>query len=72
MKPTCRLCHAAHWLNEPHVFAINKDAAAVCGDASPVEAPINASINRTANGRTREAYNAYMREYMRKRRAVGT
>ena len=34
------------------------------------ESAINApAINRTPNRRDREAYNAYMREYMKRRRA---
>ena len=69
--PLCKLCKHRHPLNAGHIFddvpqkkAINKP--------SPINtSSINKVIDRkkSPNGRKREDYNAYMREYMKRRRA---
>lgn len=66
VKQLCRLCNQRHHLGEPHRW----DGGAINSNAT-VAVAINIST-RTANGRAREDYNAYMREYMRRRRRHAT
>jgi hypothetical protein len=79
---TCRACHLNHSpLIRCEVFArqqaaINRHAingVAINKGEDHVVKPIDSAgkesgAGRTGNRRSREAYNAYMREYMRKRR----
>ena len=81
--PKCRLCESAHWLNEPHVFAINSRPAI---NADAINKPkanerleptpkkeaslADGDDDRTGNRRRKVDYNAYMKEYMRKKRAA--
>lgn len=82
MKPLCELCGDRHGSHQAHRFATNAatnrhatNAGATNTTAREVgRAEVDRSVDsevglvRTANRRTREAYNAYQREYMRKRR----
>lgn len=76
----CRLDHSPLLRCEVYArqqAAINKNAInviAINEEESHVAKPIDSAgkesgAGRTGNRRAREVYNAYMREYMRKRRA---
>jgi hypothetical protein len=45
------------------------EAGGVLHAVPAVLGPVASDVNKTANRRSRESYNAYQREYMRKRRA---
>lgn len=59
-------------LNSKGAYRLRRVVRMVVGEA--ISAPTNISTNsvssKSANGRTREAFNAYQREYMRRRRAA--
>jgi len=71
--PKCRLCGKEHWSNEPHVFGGSEEKADSGADKSQGsergQVVHKGEYPKTPNRRSREAYNAYQREYMRKRRA---
>ena len=81
MFPVCVVCKANHHPRQAHRFATNTvrltvdelpmlDAVGLAADGSIPLTEGKLSIStRTANRRERGAYNAYQREYMRKRRA---
>lgn len=63
-KPLCTLCEKRHWGNEPHVFEEGEPL-----DEEPrQEESGQAARNRRYRQRHRERYNAYMRQYRRKKR----
>ena len=81
MKPLCDMCGTRHESYQAHVFATNR--IATNAHATNKEANEHVSLaphdcgkadgvagvgKRTRNRRSREVYNAYQREYMRKRR----
>lgn len=69
--PSSMRCEVWSAINKP---AINSDAINKDVEVSPVPASgkeVQAApgvVSRTANRRSREAYNAYMREYMKAKR----
>lgn len=70
-KPPCDICGTRHESYQAHVFTGPRVVIPGAG-VMPINTPaINAApINgRSPNGRKREDYNAYMRDYMRARRA---
>ena len=82
---TCEICGTPHHSYQGHVFATNRNAtntdatnAQRATNKSKVKESavlavdgkdVAASERKTKNRRARQAYNAYQREYMRKRRA---
>ena len=79
----CELCGTVHEAYQAHVFATNtatnKESATntIATNAPPIAsvAETKAAVGgevpiRTPNRRSREAYNAYQREYMRRKRAA--
>lgn len=67
--PQCRLCGARHWTREPHAVV---NSGVVVNNAVVVNKPVG---GRTVQIRCRDRHKktperaAYMREYMRTRRA---
>jgi hypothetical protein len=69
-KPVCRLCGSRHWSNEPHDFHADSGQKPEKGRKPPESegASKEALRKRKWRDKNRKAYNAYMKEYMRKRR----
>lgn len=69
---SCPLCGHAHEAWQAHVFATNRVPVATNRpEPATNAAEIATNTDRTLNRRSRDAYNEYQREYMRKRRARG-
>ena len=84
-KPKCKLCGAKHWPPEPHtahgaIFAttgvphklepvVNSLLDASIGEFASNTASNSTPLDAPKQRWTRQAYNAYMRQYMTKRRA---
>ena len=81
--PECSLCHKKHWAHENHKFVKDKSTAVKdkvkdkppnVKDKEPVKDVLNKNPvlnkSRSTNWQrnNREKYNAYMRDYMAKRR----
>jgi hypothetical protein len=80
----CDICGTRHHAYQAHVFATNRIATNTSATNKPKKVaevgeglrrggearePADEGVAKTRNRRTREAYNAYQREYMRRRRA---
>jgi len=70
-KPRCRLCQSRHLSSEPHAFEkvveAEKPARAVV-EKKVLKGPLSqVERNRRWREKNRERYNAYQREYMRRR-----
>jgi len=62
--PTCRLCNAAHWSGEPHVFGPSTVKSKIAKQVRELTVPAKPP------GFDRKAYNReYNRKYMQERRA---
>ena len=79
--PECSLCHKKHWAHEKHKFVKDsvkdkvkykppnvKDKRADVKDKEPVKDVLNKSRSTNWQRNNREKYNAYMKDYMAKRR----
>lgn len=67
-RPLCPLCKTKHFAREPHIFGVVKTKVAGVTIVEkkwekPVEIP-------TSKRWDKKSYNAYMKEYMKLRRAV--
>lgn len=84
-RPKCPICGSNHFAREPHAFGKEvakpsellqpaKTVPVVEKKKSKPERKVGEDVGpeRVGNGRTRAAYNTYMREYMRKKRAKTT
>lgn len=70
--PKCRLCGKEHWLNEPHAFEVEIRPTEMGTPERQDRSDVVAQNKVDTKQRwSREAYNAYQREYMRKRRKGG-
>lgn len=72
MRPYCKICGKNHWFHEPHDFGNNSDKSVT---NIPIYRDITNKKDKGKNERVlrwkkerRDKYNAYMREYMRKKR----
>jgi hypothetical protein len=72
-KPKCRVCEHKHWSHEPHVFEDSTpEARPLPKPASETEGSLSKETGQVARNRRyrekhREKYNAYMREYRRRK-----
>jgi hypothetical protein len=71
--PVCEVCKSRHHPRQSHRFATNAAPAAtnrvVSATNKGPSATNKKAVSRTPNRRDRDSYNAYQRDYMRRKRA---
>jgi hypothetical protein len=64
--PVCEVCKSRHHPRQSHRFAPN---AVVPATNKGPSATNKKAVSRTLNRRDRDSYNAYQRDYMRRKRS---
>lgn len=82
-KTFCKVCQHKHHLNSPHIFpdtsapesklrAVVREKKTEPAAKKPIPAVVDSGSSKKPVKRwDKESWNAYMKEYMRKRRAEG-